>query len=136
MGDVYRARDLRLDPDASRRIPSGSSPPCSALIALAARRFSRWKWSPNDALSHRGLAITLHLTGSIREAIPHYQAALDQRPSDFELWNGLGGALAQTGQLEEAEKMLRESLRLRPDFVQARTNLDRVLRASAASAPQ
>lgn len=90
----------------------------------------------DDALSHRGLAISLHVTGSIREAIPHYRAALDQRPSDFELWNGLGGALAQTGELDEAAKMLRESLRLRPDFVQAQANLERVLRASGASAPQ
>ena len=83
----------------------------------------------NDPLSHRGLAIALHVGGRTQEAILHYRAALSRRPSDFELWNGLGGALAQIGELDEAAKMLQESLRLNPDFAQARANLERVQEA-------
>ncbi len=88
----------------------------------------------SDALSRRGLAIALHVGGRPRDAIPHYRAALDRRPADFELWNGLGGALAQAGELEEAARMLREALRLKPDFEQARANLERVQRAAEAKA--
>jgi spermidine synthase len=85
----------------------------------------------SDALSHRGLAIALHLTGRPQDAIPHYRAAFHARPSDFEIMNGLGGALAQTGALEEAAGVLEEALRLQPDFAQAKKNLERVRQAMA-----
>jgi tetratricopeptide (TPR) repeat protein len=48
--------------------------------------------------------------------------------------NGFGGALAQAGQLEEAAQMLEEALRLRPDFAQAKANLERVRQALAQRA--
>jgi spermidine synthase len=88
----------------------------------------------SDVLTHRGLAIALHLTGRPQDAIPHYRAAYRGRPSDFEIMNGFGGALAQAGQLEEAAQMLEEALRLRPDFAQAKANLERVRQALAQRA--
>ena len=50
--------------------------------------------------------------------------------SDAELQNNLGAALAQAGRPADALRHFEEALRLRPDFVRARENLERAKKSS------
>ena len=48
------------------------------------------------------------------------------RPSYPEAWNNMGTAFARQGNLRDAARCFEEALRLRPDFDDARRNLERV----------
>jgi cytochrome c-type biogenesis protein CcmH/NrfG len=62
--------------------------------------------------------------------LPHYRAAIEQRPNYPEAFNNLGGALLDLGRRDEAIAAFEAAVRLRPDFSDAPENLAR-LRATA-----
>jgi Flp pilus assembly protein TadD len=79
------------------------------------------------------LAGALHRSNLPREAIPHYQLALVRRPDDAELYNNLGAAWAQLGELDEAILQFRRALELQPNFADAQRNLNQAVRAGASA---
>lgn len=122
----------------------------TAVIAIlawrAAVQTSYWKsseslWShalavsPDNAVAHYNVAAILLSQGRLDEAITHYQAALassspDESHSHFSraiLENAIGNAIAHKGDLDSAAEHYREAIRLRPDFVDARSNLSSML---------
>jgi len=121
-----------------------------AVIALlswrAAVQTSYWKsseslWShalavtPENAVAHYNVAAVLLGQGRLDEAITHYQAALasvspNESHAHFSraiLENAIGNAVAHKGDLDSAASHYREAIRLRSDFVDARSNLSAML---------
>ena len=104
------------------------------LGCLTARRNQDYRsalalWSdtvekcPGNGRAQNNLGLTLADEGRLREAIPHYEAAVRLDPENAEAHNNLGNALLQSGQKLAAVAQYREALRIRPDFGPARHNL-------------
>ncbi len=128
-------RSLAIKPDAVptllnlARIAEGAGRPAEAADRL--RAALRTDPANDEARVH--LATILAKAGRLGEAIPEYRQALaTPSPEDFLAQNGLGVALVQAGRVEEGIGHLRECVRLRPDYVPCRANLDAVLAASGA----
>ena len=81
--------------------------------------------SPGETSVQAGLGVALLKRGQIAEAIPHLELA---RMSSPDVRNNLGLAYAQTGRLPEAETVLREAVRLKPEDAGAWLNLCLVLK--------
>jgi tetratricopeptide (TPR) repeat protein len=64
--------------------------------------------------------------GDTAAAIAGYQAALAETPDDIALKSRLGAALVLTGQLEEAEQLLREVLKAQPYSAESEHYLGRI----------
>jgi len=69
---------------------------------------------PNTAIVHNNLAHQLVKVGRFKEAIPHYQAALQSMPNSASIHCDFGVALAYVGQFDEAFAQIKESLRIAP----------------------
>jgi len=82
---------------------------------------------PNDPRLALNMALAHEHLGNTGDAIDWYSAALRSNDGDAEAHNRLGVLLMETGQRDAAGTHFQRSLRLRPDFEQARQNL-RVLR--------
>ena len=64
----------------------------------------------------------------LQDAVLLYRKALhDGGEDDPELWNNYGVALFLQGEKEEAAGKFREAIRLNPDYIDARNNLQKVL---------
>jgi protein O-mannosyl-transferase len=63
----------------------------------------------------------------IDEAIPLYREALLHGEDDWELLNNYGVALFYKGDVDEAVFKIRAALRLRPEYAEARKNLQKIL---------
>jgi tetratricopeptide (TPR) repeat protein len=70
--------------------------------------------SPEDALAHRVLGMTLARTGRSDEAIQHFKQALRAQPNDFLSLEWLQGTLMQTGRYGEAVEFGEKARSLRP----------------------
>jgi tetratricopeptide (TPR) repeat protein len=75
----------------------------------------------------------LHL-GRTKEAIAYFEETLRIKPDHTKAHNGLGTALAQTGQLAAAIAQFQEAVRLDPDNLEARANLASALAQSGDTA--
>jgi len=69
---------------------------------------------PADFFANYMLACALQETGDAMAAIGHFRAALAVRQDAANAWFGLGSSLLDTGQLDDAEFALTESVRLAP----------------------
>jgi Tfp pilus assembly protein PilF len=70
--------------------------------------------------------------GRIEEAIPLYRKALLHGEEDPELLNNYGVALFFKGEKEEAVRKIHAALRLKPDYLEARDNLRKILGSGEA----
>ena len=68
-------------------------------------------------------ANTLIQLGCVRDAIPHYEAALRVIPGLAEAHNNLGVALLSSGRQSEAIERFAAATQLKPDFADAQANL-------------
>lgn len=82
---------------------------------------------PNYADAYINLGLILERQGRLIEALGVYQKAVQVKPHYISYYN-LAGPLYQLRQYKEAEKNLRESIRINPDFAQSHMNLATVLR--------
>ena len=70
-----------------------------------------------------GLGLLFYSTSSYEQAKDCFQAALESRPNDWQLWNRLGATLANGGNSELATEAYHRALELRPSFTRAIYNL-------------
>ncbi len=83
---------------------------------------------PGDFWANMVLARAL-LAKNPGEAVRYFQAALAIRPRSAVVFNGLGGALLMSDQLDEALKQFEQALRIDPAYADAHNNLGYVLKA-------
>ena len=90
--------------------------------------------NPNSPRAHTNMGNILSRNNQRQAAMQHYQLALNTytkqvqaRPGDPVIRNSLGLLLADLGRLDDAIAHLREALRLRPGYVEARRNLEAML---------
>jgi Flp pilus assembly protein TadD/mono/diheme cytochrome c family protein len=81
---------------------------------------------PDDAQTHSALSQLLAGQGNLAEAIKEERTALKLVENDADGWNNLGVMLLRSGKTAEAKAALEHALRLQPDHVQARANLERL----------
>jgi cytochrome c-type biogenesis protein CcmH/NrfG len=75
-------------------------------------------WEP-----HYALADSLREKGDCSAALPEYRAVVALRPDHRDAFTNMGICLAQTGQLEDAERAFRRVLEIDPAFPRGYTNL-------------
>jgi tetratricopeptide (TPR) repeat protein len=63
----------------------------------------------------------------VDDALALYRKALPEGKEDYELFNNYGVALFGRGEREEALRNIREALRIKPDYAEARENLRKIL---------
>jgi tetratricopeptide (TPR) repeat protein len=63
----------------------------------------------------------------VDDALALYRKALPEGKEDYELFNNYGVALFARGEREEALRNIREALRIKPDYAEARENLRKIL---------
>ena len=61
------------------------------------------------------------------QAITEYEKAIELNPAYYEAYNNLGAALGKNKQYEEAEKVLKQVIKLQPEFVDGHYNLAIIL---------
>jgi tetratricopeptide (TPR) repeat protein len=151
--EVWRREDavesyreaIRLDPkDADNHYQLGRLlKDLDRFEEAAAKYREAVRLDPNDGYSHWGLAASLHKMGHaspdralIEEALVHYRRARQYLPKHVGVHYGIGVALydlgrdpSNKGQLIEAERELREAVRLDPTAALPNYYLSRVLRA-------
>jgi len=82
--------------------------------------------------THTNLADIYRTQGRLRDALPHYQKAIQSFPHNPNVLWGLGLALEAVGQRPQAEALYRRAVALRPDFPQAHFALGNALYASGS----
>ncbi len=83
---------------------------------------------PSDPSWLHVLAVALHLTGSNEEAAGVLLRSLQLAPGDALAWNSYAAIHTARADFGSAERALREALRLKDDYFEARFNLALVLR--------
>jgi len=110
------------------------------LMVLAHRQTSHWRnsealWkhtlahTSRNYVAHLNLAVNLAQSGRIPEALPHFEQALQIRPTSAEAQNNYGYTLALLGRLNDAVPFYENAIRLKADFVGAYLNLADALTA-------
>jgi cellulose synthase operon protein C len=95
-----------------------------ALYDEALREFRLAQERGEDTfLVHQAQAEMLLLRGGSGEALELYVQLIEQEPSSPKLWNELGVARHQAGELAEAEEAYRRSLEIDPHYALAWNNL-------------
>jgi tetratricopeptide (TPR) repeat protein len=123
-----------------RVVAIGASVVLIALMACAYVQAGYWRnsetlWkhtlahTSRNYVAHLNLAVGLAESNRLPEALPHFQQALQIRPTSPEAQNNYGYALASTRRVIEALPYYQEALRLKPDFVNALLNLGDALTA-------
>ena len=82
---------------------------------------------PNFVPAMKNLGDVRMRQGRIEDAIPLYRKAVLHGEEDPELLNNYGVALFFKGEKEEAVLKIRAALRLKPDYAEARDNLQKIL---------
>lgn len=80
--------------------------------------------NPKDAQAHNNLGNVLMEQGKLAEAISHYNEALELNENNPEAHFNLGVALVRQGQREQAASHFAAALRLKPDYQQAKRQLE------------
>jgi len=135
---------LRIDPDNFRAH-------LSIGAVLGQRRQDRQaveyflkalELKPNSPRAHTNMGKILLRNNQPQAASRHLQQAMSiykkqvqANPRDPVIRNSLGLLLADIGLLDDAIAQLREALRLRPGYVEARRNLDAMLRRKQGAGP-
>jgi tetratricopeptide (TPR) repeat protein len=86
--------------------------------------------APNDPLPHwrlGNLAQTELPPDQISLAVGEYEKAVSLSPNDYRLWMDFGESLEQAGEVEKAEKALREAVKLAPSYAYPRWYLGNLL---------
>jgi tetratricopeptide (TPR) repeat protein len=79
----------------------------------------------NLAATQATVGLALAQSGRIEEAVPHLWDAVRYNENDAAAHYNLGTALLALGRYKEAAQFLNNALIIRPDFPEARANLDR-----------
>ena len=82
--------------------------------------------SAERAKAHVYLGIVLRNLGHADQALPHFQAAVAERPRYVQANEELGQALLAAGRPREAEKPLKEALAVNPNLVNCQVRLGEV----------
>lgn len=88
------------------------------------------RWAPNDPLPHWRLANIIQLEmppDQISQSVAEYERAVSLSPSDYRFWMSLGEAQEQAGDYPNAEKSLRQSVKLAPSYAYPRWYLGNLL---------
>ena len=85
--------------------------------------------NPDCWLANNNLGGYLYNKGRIKEALEHYQKAIQLDPNYAEAQNNLGAALAAEGRLDEAIENYHKAIQIRPNFAYALNNLGMALAA-------
>ena len=88
---------------------------------------------PRHGFGWKAMGAVLLQQGRAEEALAPLQKALELSRGDTLLHNSLGNALAKLGRLSEAEASYWQALMLDPNSVEARHNLDNVLKLARMS---
>ena len=113
-----------------QRIPIGLSAflVISGCIILSLLQVRHWQNSmtlfqhavsatSDNYLAHNNLGHALAQNGKLREAVPHFTAALRIKPNDVNLHNNMGAALARQGRYKEAIPHFLKAIEFTPDSV-------------------
>jgi tetratricopeptide (TPR) repeat protein len=77
------------------------------------------RWAPNDPLPHWRLAKLIQNSlpsDQISLAVAEYEKAVSLSPNDYRFWMDFGAALEQAGDPDNAEKALRQAVKLAPSY--------------------
>jgi Flp pilus assembly protein TadD len=85
------------------------------------------KVTENNDVAHNTLGSSLARKGRLEEAIGHFLAGLQCKPTSAGLHNNLANALVSQGKLDEAIAHYVKALELRPNYADAHTNLGAAL---------
>ncbi|MGH7993642.1 MAG: tetratricopeptide repeat protein, partial [Limisphaerales bacterium] len=83
--------------------------------------------NPDCWLAHNNLGGYFYREGRVKEALEHYQKAVQIDPDVSEAQNNLGAALAAEGRFDEAIEAYRKAIQIRPDDANALNNLGMAL---------
>ncbi len=86
--------------------------------------------NPSAWIGHNNLGQRLAAAGRTAEAIPHFEAVLQQRPTDPDANYNLANALLVSGRTTEAIARYEQALRAKPDGAEIHNNLGNALLAS------
>jgi tetratricopeptide (TPR) repeat protein len=95
----------------------------------------RWPWPLVAATAIVLAASTALRNRDYGSEIALWEQTARVSPGKPRVFNNLGHAYSQAGQLEAAERAYREALRLHPDYALARENLELLMRRKAGRAP-
>ena len=87
-------------------------------------------WAPKDPLPHWRLGNLIETEfppDQITQSVAAYEKAVTLAPNDYRFWMSYGQALEQSGEMEKAEKALREAVRLAPAYAYPRWHLGNLL---------
>lgn len=135
-GDFTRARQeiqavLQANPQDARAYHyTGNLYAATNQLDSAAVSYERALRIDPTPQTHTNLADIYRAQGRLREALPHYQKAIRSFPDNPNILWGLGLALEDSGQGQQAEALYRRAIALRPDFPQAHFALGNALYAS------
>ena len=87
-----------------------------------------FRLDPYHRLIQRNLADAIMMKKEFNEAVEFYKKLLSSDPDNAELYNNLGVALTGQGKINEAVICFENALRISPDYIQARVNLDKVIK--------
>lgn len=82
--------------------------------------------APHEPQGYNNLASAVKDQGRRDEAIDILKAAIAQHPGSSMLWNTIGTAMIETGDLELASTFIGEAVRLDPKFHKGRYNLSQI----------
>jgi tetratricopeptide (TPR) repeat protein len=82
---------------------------------------------PTNPRAHNSLGFALAEQGRSKEAVEHYETALQLDPAYADAHNNLGIQLTAQGRLEEAVQHFQQALKVKPRFGKAHNNLGAVL---------
>ena len=85
--------------------------------------------NPDCWLANNNLGGYLYKEGRVKEAIEHYQKAIQIDPNYAEAPNNLGAALAAEGRFDEAIENYRKAIQISPNYADALNNLGMALAA-------
>ena len=81
------------------------------------------KQKPDDADAHVALGMVYFTQRHYRDALPHFQKAVQLKPDAADIRTDLGALLASQGDLRGAIQAFEESLKLNPNDARARKYL-------------
>jgi tetratricopeptide (TPR) repeat protein len=87
-------------------------------------------WAPKDPLPHWRLGNVIQTElppDQIAQVVAEYEKAVSLSPTDYRYWMALGEAQEQAGDFEQAERSLREAVKLAPAYAYPRWLLGNLL---------